>query len=139
MRKEDERAKRGTFLLLNDPAACALIDINEDGNIYLRRTLNPNAAEGLQCETYDARWSLDRSEAPTFFREKGFWPVWSKQNSKVAGGIIFYDGLNQEDAYQLITNGEAAPLVICPTNETAAKAVESLPKGQYLFYVPAVN
>lgn len=134
--KEDkERAKRDTFLLLNDPAACALIDINEDGNVYLRRTLNPDATEGLQCESYDARWSLDRDEAPTFFREKGFWDVWSNRNGEIVGGIMLYDGLNQEDARQMITNGDEAPLVVCPTNEAAAKAVESLPAGMYLFYV----
>lgn len=114
----------------------ATILIRKDGSVSLHRTLNPDAADGLQGEEYSEAWTLhNRTSAARQFLENGFWNTWMKINGITSGGISLYDGLNSFEA-EMFLGFYTLNFVPCANDEEAACAVTMLPPGLYLFYVP---
>lgn len=117
----------------------ALVEICDDDTVRLLRTLNPNAADGIQGESYGEDWKYrSRIAAASEFQGIGFWKAWTDINSKVSGKIYLYDDLCDAEARQFIGAYEY-PLVLCDDDGDAADAVRHLKQGVYLFYVPMVE
>lgn len=118
----------------------ALIEIVESKGekmVHLLATINPDANEPLQGESYGGEWTLSCKEAATQIRSHegpgGFWNVWTTINGMVCGGIDLYDGMEPEEAEKFMRVGEIAEFY-GDDNQLAA-LIEILPVGEYLFQV----
>lgn len=111
----------------------ALVRITEDKRCALVATLNFDATDPIQGESYGNAWSIPIDEASASFRKNGFWQTWIAINDTVSGCITLDDGMNDREASAFMKIGKVPSLH--GDSEQLATLITLLPVGEFLFHV----